>query len=38
VEEGDLVDFLEVVSSIRSKTRKQVKVVVEKTARDKGVL
>jgi len=39
VEEGDLMDFLEVVSSIGyGKTRKQVKAVVEKTARDKGVL
>ena len=38
-EEKDLVNFLEVTSSIGyGKTRKQIKAVVEKTAREKGVL
>ena len=38
-EEKDLVDFLEVVSSVGyGKTRKQVKSLVERTAREKGVL
>ena len=38
-EEKDLVDFLEVVSSVGyGKTRKQVKELVETTAREKGVL
>ena len=38
-EEKDLVDFLEVVSSVGyGKTRKQVKSPVERTAREKGVL
>ena len=38
-EEGNLVEFLEVVSSVGyGKTRKQVMNIVESTARDKGIL
>ena len=38
-EEGNLVEFLEVVPSVGyGKTRKQVMSIVESTARDKGIL
>ena len=39
LEEGNLVEFLEVVSGVGyGKTRKQVMNIVESTARDKGIL
>ena len=39
LEEGNLVEFLEVVSSVGyGKTRKQVMNIVKSTARDKGIL
>jgi len=39
VEENKLADFIEVVARIGyGKTRKQVKIMVERTARDKDVL